>query len=66
MQSGTDHGRPAQRARPAPAREGPGPCAAALLRWIYSVVVHGTGWDPDLTAGAASCQHAPQYQAEAA
>jgi transposase len=41
-------------------------CAAALLRWIYSMVVHGTGWDPDVAAGAASCQHAPRCQAEAA
>jgi transposase len=41
-------------------------CAASLLRWIYSMVVHGTGWDPDVASGAASCQHAPRYQAEAA
>src|SRR5580693_7456817 len=26
-------------------------CAAALLRWIYSIVVHGTSWDPDVAAG---------------
>jgi transposase len=30
-------------------------CAAALLRWIYSIVVHGTGWDPAIAAGTASC-----------
>jgi hypothetical protein len=30
-------------------------CAAALLRWIYSLVVHGTSWDPAVAAGAASC-----------
>jgi hypothetical protein len=41
-------------------------CAAALLRWIYSMVVHDTGWDPDVASGAASCQDAPRYQAEAA
>ena len=41
-------------------------CAAALLRWIYSMVVHDTGWDPDVASGAAGCQHAPRYQAEAA
>ena len=41
-------------------------CAASLLRWIYSIVVHDTGWDTDVASGAASCQHAPRYQAEAA
>ena len=41
-------------------------CAASLLRWIYSMVVHDTGWDPDVASGAASCQHAPRHQAEAA
>jgi transposase len=30
-------------------------CAASLLRWIYSMVVHGTGWDPAIASGAASC-----------
>jgi transposase len=29
-------------------------CAAALLRWIYSMTVHGTGWDPAVASGAAS------------
>jgi transposase len=33
----------AARARRARARVA---CAAALLRWIYSLVVHGTSWDP--------------------
>ena len=33
----------AARARRARARVA---CAAALLRWIYSMVVHGTSWDP--------------------
>jgi transposase len=28
-------------------------CAAALLRWIYSMTVHGTGWDPAVASGAA-------------
>jgi transposase len=28
-------------------------CAAALLRWIYSLVVHGTHWDPAI---ASPCQ----------
>jgi transposase len=41
-------------------------CAASLLRWIYSMVVHDTGWDPDVASGAASCQHAPRCQVEAA
>ena len=30
-------------------------CAASLLRWIYSLVVHGTSWDPAVASGAASC-----------
>jgi transposase len=29
-------------------------CAAALLRWIYSMTVHGTSWDPAVASGAAS------------
>ena len=29
-------------------------CAASLLRWIYSMTVHGTSWDPAVAAGAAS------------
>jgi transposase len=33
----------AARARRARARVA---CAAALLRWLYSMTVHGTGWDP--------------------
>jgi hypothetical protein len=41
-------------------------CAASLLRWIYSMVVHDTDWDPDVASGGASCQHAPRRQAEAA
>jgi transposase len=28
-------------------------CAAALLRWIYSMTVHGTSWDPAVASGAA-------------
>jgi transposase len=42
----------AARARRAKARVA---CAASLLRWIYSMVVHGTGWDPAIASGAASC-----------
>jgi transposase len=42
----------AARARRAKARVA---CAASLLRWIYSMVVHGTGWDPALASGPASC-----------
>jgi transposase len=41
-------------------------CAAALLRWIYAIVVHDTSWDPVVASGALSCQHAARYQAEAA
>ncbi|MGH3214344.1 MAG: hypothetical protein ACRDL9_07180, partial [Trebonia sp.] len=40
-------------------------CAASLLRWIYSMAVHGTGWDAAIAAGDA-CQHAPRRPAEAA
>jgi transposase len=42
----------AARARRAKARVA---CAASLLRWIYSMVVHGTGWDPAIASGTASC-----------
>jgi hypothetical protein len=49
----------AARARRAKARVA---CAASLLRWIYSMVVHDTGWDP---AAAAPCQDTPR-QPEAA
>jgi len=42
----------AARARRAKARVA---CAASLLRWIYSMVVHGTGWDPAIASGPASC-----------
>jgi hypothetical protein len=41
----------AARARRARARVA---CAASLLRWIYSMVVHGTGWDPAVAAGLAA------------
>ena len=36
-------------------------CAAALLRWIYCIVVHGTSWDPDVAAGRKDHQAAPRY-----
>jgi transposase len=48
-------------------REGPGrlaaaqaraACAASLLRWIYSLTVHGTRWDPAIAAGDRSHHHA--------
>src|SRR5689334_14032423 len=42
----------AARARRARARVA---CAASLLRWIYSMVVHGTSWDAAAASGAA-CQ----------
>jgi transposase len=38
-------------------------CAAALLRWICSMTVHGTGWDPAVASSAASF---PRHPAEAA
>ncbi len=53
----------AARARRARARVA---CAASLLRWIYSMVVHGTSWDAAVAAGDAACQHAPRCPAEAA
>jgi transposase len=40
------------RARRAKARVA---CAASLLRWIYSMVAHGTAWDPAIASGTASC-----------
>ena len=52
----------AARARHATARVA---CAASLLRWIYSIVVHGTSWDPATAAGGA-CQHPARNQPEAA
>jgi hypothetical protein len=36
-------------------------CAAAVLRWIYSLTVHGTLWDPRIASGAV-----PHDQAAAA
>jgi len=53
----------AARARRARARVA---CAASLLRWIYSMVVHDTSWDAAVAAGEAACQHAPRCPAEAA
>ena len=53
-------GAAAARARRAKARVA---CAASLLRWIYSMVVHDTSWDPAVASG---CQHDPRGQAEAA
>jgi len=53
----------AARARRARARVA---CAASLLRWIYSMVVHGTSWDAAVASGTAACQHAPRRQPEAA
>ena len=43
----------AARARRAKARVA---CAASLLRWIYSMVVHRTRWDAAAASGAAACQ----------
>jgi hypothetical protein len=37
-----------------------------LLRWIYSMVVHGTSWDAAVASGTAAAQHAPRCQPEAA
>jgi transposase len=54
--AGSQQGRAAAaaaRARRAKARVA---CAASLLRWIYSMVVHGTSWDAAAAAGTAACQ----------
>ena len=53
----------AARARRAKARVA---CAASLLRWIYSMIVHDTSWDAAAAAGAAPGQDAPRRQPEAA
>ena len=53
----------AARARRARARVA---CAASLLRWIYSIVVHDTSGDPAAASGPAACQHAVRPPAEAA
>ena len=37
-------------------------CAASLLRWIYSLVAHGTSWDPEVAAGRKDHQAAPRYR----
>jgi transposase len=34
-------------------------CAASLLRWIYSMVIHDTSWDPAIASGPASSPAAP-------
>jgi transposase len=33
-------------------------CAASLLRWIWSLIVHGTCWDPAIAAGELGHHHA--------
>jgi len=33
-------------------------CAASLLRWIYSLIVHRTCWDPKIAAGELGHHHA--------
>ena len=43
----------AARARRARARVA---CAASLLRWIYSMVIHGTSWDAAVASGVPACQ----------
>ena len=45
----------AARARRARARVA---CAASLLRWIWSLVVHGTCWNAEIAAGQLSHHHA--------
>ena len=53
----------AARARRARARVA---CAAALLRWIYFIVVHGTSWDAAVAAGQTAGRSAARCPAEAA
>jgi transposase len=48
----------AARARRAKARVA---CAASLLRWIYSLIAHGTSWDPEVAAGRKGHQAAPRH-----
>ena len=60
--AGTRGASAAARARRAKARVA---CAASLLRWIYSMVVHDSGWDAAVAAGETASQHAPR-PAEAA
>jgi transposase len=33
-------------------------CAASLLRWIWTLIVHGTTWTPQIAAGQLSHHHA--------
>ena len=33
-------------------------CAASLLHWIWSLIVHGTCWDARIAAGQLSHHHA--------
>ena len=33
-------------------------CAASLLRWIWSLTVHGTRWDARIAAGELGHHHA--------
>jgi len=47
----------AARARRARARVA---CAASLLRWIYSMIVHDTSWDPAAAAGPAGQHGQPE------
>jgi hypothetical protein len=53
----------AARARRARARVA---CAAALLRWIYFMVVHGTSWDAAAAAGQTADRRTARHPAEAA
>ena len=53
----------AARARRAKARVA---CAASLLRWLYSMVVHGTSWDAAAAAGETCLPAARSSQAGAA
>jgi hypothetical protein len=34
-------------------------CAASLLRWIYSMIVHDTSWDAAIAAGQTATRCAP-------
>ena len=60
MTSAGDADTATARARRAKARVA---CAASLLRWIYSMVVHDTRWDAAIASGG---QHNPAGQVEAA
>ena len=37
-------------------------CAAALLRWIYALIIHGTTWNPQIAAGGQPPRRRPRHR----